>query len=502
MKLFILYQNEKKEIDINKYSSVHSLLNNYCEIKNIDKDDYYLEYQGKILSNNDAIDKYYIQDSDTLTINPKIKGGKSSFMKFAKKHPVLVIFALIISILPIFLLKIGYLPVLSVLIKTILDRSSDSLFQYLICHMGKITLVKRFRTIITIFKFVIFILIVFVMITLPLTIYCITLNGHELFDNPKSMCKPLKQGNEAGMIITMIYFVFYMMFRGFDKVIGMFLSVTNKYYLTSMLISPILKFIRKLYSYFKYFIVPSLLPYMFFLDRFVQTTSIMLNQIAQFGCGNSLSKMRGKMMADFEKMEKNEKNKELSASKEEQKGGGEYVDPLQYPMCKEKKEKMECCSIKNTKNIADTLFDMLNNDILSKRLKKSNTFTSAAIIVEGLYDNIINEYPKEESEKIMDEVNNKIKKIEELVIEFAAEEKIEYNPAKYELTKKILKVVFGGAFCNVMTTTKSLSEVLIQMGDVDEVTDMLKAGAATGSITSFVYLLAIIIILIMNIFKF
>ena len=67
----------------------------------------YIDYNGIYLDKNYSLDKYNICEESTITINKKVKGGKTNFIKFVKKHWILSIFILIIVFLPCFLLPAG-----------------------------------------------------------------------------------------------------------------------------------------------------------------------------------------------------------------------------------------------------------------------------------------------------------------------------------------------------------------------------------------------------------
>ena len=87
MKIFINYNNINNPIIINNYSSINSILNQYLENYNIKGSiyDYYLDYNGKYLSNDYSLEKYNIEENEILNLNSKLRGGGSNFFSYAKK---------------------------------------------------------------------------------------------------------------------------------------------------------------------------------------------------------------------------------------------------------------------------------------------------------------------------------------------------------------------------------------------------------------------------------
>ena len=105
MKINVINNNKKYIINVNKYVSINSILYHFYD----NTDDYYIDYNGIYLDKNYSLDKYNIEDDSTITINKKVRGGKSNFFNFVKKNWLLSIFILLIVLLPCILLPIGYI---------------------------------------------------------------------------------------------------------------------------------------------------------------------------------------------------------------------------------------------------------------------------------------------------------------------------------------------------------------------------------------------------------
>ena len=79
------------------------------------------------------------------------------------------------------------------------------------------------------------------------------------------------------------------------------------------------------------------------------------------------------------------------------------------------------------------------------------------------------------------------------------------NGSKYvrgpSMFKTLFKFIFVDIFCNVVSTTKVSQEIIMKMGEMNELIDMLKAGSATGLFLGLAYFITIIILIICGIFN-
>lgn len=64
------------------------------------------------------------------------------------------------------------------------------------------------------------------------------------------------------------------------------------------------------------------------------------------------------------------------------------------------------------------------------------------------------------------------------------------------IEKKIVKKIFIGIVCNLFQTTKSTEDVVIQIGDLNELMDIMKCGSASGTVLSIIYIITVIVLMI------
>jgi hypothetical protein len=257
MRIFINFNNIKKELNINNYVSIQSIISQYLvENKLINViDNYFLDYNGSYLNNSYCLEKYNIQEDSILNLNDKIRGG-SSFFSYVASNPIQVFIAFIIALLPMAILPLGFIPLTSTLIKVIIESSLDGLGKYLVCTLGKTTLYKRLKIFLVIVKYTIFILMIFVIITFPLLILCVTLKGHSIGDNPTSMCGGINAGNTAGLVLTMVFVMIYFGLRVGNYILGFFIKLFGKVNFLDWLFNPFLIWILNLFNQFKYLKLP------------------------------------------------------------------------------------------------------------------------------------------------------------------------------------------------------------------------------------------------------
>ena len=93
----------------------------------------------------------------------------------------------------------------------------------MVCNLGKVTLFSRIGFFLSFIKYVMFTLMIYVLITFPLILFCITLKGHNVLDNPQSMCGAISTGSLVGLILTAIYAMMYIGFRFGDYLIDFFI---------------------------------------------------------------------------------------------------------------------------------------------------------------------------------------------------------------------------------------------------------------------------------------
>ena len=411
MKIFINFNNIKKEININNYVSINSIISKYLiENKLINViDNYFLDYNGLYLNNNYSLEKYNIQENTVLTLNDKVKGG-SSFFSYMISNPAQVFIALIIALLPMAILPLGFIPLTSTLIKIIIESSLEGLGKYLVCNLGKTTLYKRMKLFLVIMKYTIFILMIFVIITFPLLILCVTLKGHSIGDDPKSMCGGINAGNTAGLVLTMVFVLIYVGLRIGNYILGFFIKLFGKVNILDWLFNPTLIFILNTFNQFKYLPVSAMTlgvvgSYHIFIMTVMPALQLFLGVVSDVGCKSIKdSTFMSLVTSQINNMKKNlpENIKNSNENVNENIGDNNKLPEIiklqnnnevynifktENPICKE--EKFTCCNPDNFIIIADNVYSILNNKISQGTLVQLGVFPAFILFTEALYEGAI-----------------------------------------------------------------------------------------------------------------
>lgn len=497
MKIYVINNNKKYIINVNKYISINSILSQFYD--NID--DYYIDYNGMYLDKNYSLDKYNICDESTITINKKVKGGKTDFIKFVKKHWILSIFILIIVFLPCVLLPAGYIPAFSTMLKVIFDRSIDSVSKFLVCKFGKISIVSRIKFVFSIFKFFIFILMIYITITLPITILFLFLKGHDISDNPESLCKPISYGGTAGLFLTSVYFFFYILYRGLNKILNFFISISNSYYTTQSTLSQMLIGFKEWYNKAKYskgIILPDLSVPFLLLDNFAQMFEASLGSIVSIGCKYDTSNFKKMASSLNNSLKENQKEKEEEESGKNKGSKGDDDDDLfniDFPMCNTKTS-VKCCTEDNFMKMGNFMFKYISEPASFTLLEKYKQTISAILLCSALYKKVLNNKDNTIDEDNINRVKENMDTLDSILINYTKKEGLSYASEKYSLTNQLLENIYINAFCNVVTTANSTQEVIRESGSLLEIVDMYKSGIVCGTITSALYFIVVIVIII------
>ena len=405
MKIYIKYETTQL-IETNNFSSINSIINKYINDNNLDSsycnaDDFYVDYNGIYLNRNYSLEKYDIKDGNTIQLHKVVKGG-SNFFSFAIKNYFLVLVVFILALLPVIILPLGIIPSIGNLIKVIIDKSVDQFGKYLICVLGKKTIFKRFKFLIYLIKYFIFILMIYIVITFPLVLLCVTLKGQSIFDNPKSICGGLNTGKTAGTILTMIYVGIFLSMRAAKLIFGPIIFLFKKNYYTNMLFNPIFNFLLKTFESLKYIPINLFYPFnIYFVPYFTYLTiaipafKIILVIISKLGCTKlspsgmmpELKKQLASFSASLKKSDKEEEkedDKKIEEKSNDEKMKVLFENDLEE-MCKEKNNN-PCCSPSNYMLIADGLLTLIQNQISSNLLKSSNFFPNFVLFTEALYE--------------------------------------------------------------------------------------------------------------------
>jgi hypothetical protein len=495
MKINVINNNKKYVINVNKYISINSILYQFYE----NTDDYYIDYNGIYLDKNYSLDRYNIENDSTIMIHKKVRGGESKFFKFVKKNWLLSIFILIIVFLPCILLPIGYIPSFATMLKVIFDRSIDSISKFLVCKFGKITIVKRIRFVFSIFKFFIFILIIYITITLPLTILFLFLKGHSISDNPKLLCKSISYGNLAGMFLTFIYFLLYILYRGLNKVINFFIGISNSYYTTQSTLSQVLIGFKEWYNKAKYtkgIILPDLSVPFLLLDKFAEMFEASLSSIVSIGCKfdtSTIKKMTTSLNNSLKTNENDKKNKDKDKNLNEE--DDDELFNIDFPMCNTKTS-VKCCSEDNFMKMGDFMFKYISDPATSGLLDKYKQTISAILLCTGLYKKVLGNKDNNIKEENINRIKENLDILDVILINYTKKEGISYSKEKYNLTNILLQNIYISAFCNVVTTANSSQEVIRESGSLLEIVDMYKSGIVCGTITGALYFIVVFVIII------
>lgn len=560
MKIFITNKNIKTIINTKDYQSINSIINDYLIYNNINDnlDNYFLDCNGIYLNSNFSLEKYNIENESLLNINIKNKGGSSVKI-------ILLIISIIIAILPIFILPLGFIPLTASLIKAILEKSTTAIGKYLVCTLGKITLYSRMKGIIFIIKYIIFILMIYIVVTFPLILLCISLKGKTIIDNPKSMCSPISAGSSAGIIITIIYVFIYIFFRSGNYVLGSIINLFKNSYMLNMNVNPFLSSLLISYNKFKYvpfYIIPifgqGLAGYFQFLSVSMPAFNILLSSITQIGCKKiELSKVSFTKKITSEVTKNFNQDNTKNDKKEDNEETKKNKKLNNNELCEDDFSK--CCDSENFEIIADALSKILDNSISSQVLKTYNVYPAFALFTEGFYESAIEQLSNSEdlnslnyegkknylrkllgnesksksiTENLRASINNFLNgnsnilpnikneldkifpseslKIDDIKYKLATLERnmIQYskeNKSHYvpgtSLFKTVFKFIFLEIFCNVVSTTKSSEDIILKMGEMKEIVDMLQAGCVTGLLVVTCYLIALIILIICGIFQ-
>jgi hypothetical protein len=569
--IYIKYENKKSLINTNNYQSIASIINDYLKKDDNDGDtdnthdisDYFLDYNGIYLNCNFSLEKYNICNNSELTLNKKKRGG-NSFFSFAAKNPIMVAICMIIALLPIILLPMGYIPSTATLISIIIKKSINTIGKYLVCTLGKITLFNRLLFLADVIKYIMFILMIFVIITFPLIILCITVKGHSIMDNPKNMCKAIKTGKTAGIVLTMIYLFIYLTFRGVNFFVNPIINLLKQNYITNTILVPLINGILSMYNKMKYMIIFSIptigtvaSAYCTFLGLAMNALKIVLTSITDIGCKSNFDKKKFKksIMKNINKMHNTSLNEHDSFEETEKIVSLSFKDK---PEICHKDDTPKCCAPNNYVNIANSLNELINDSLTSSIIKETGLYTSFILFIEAFYENalvvltgnidlismglqeqkiylqdileekfdiisintkkIINEFLKTENKSLINEIveglknnNNrnfsviddikyKLEILENNMVLYAKENKSKYTPGN-SLFKTVLKIILVDIFCNVSSTAKSSQNIITEMGSAIEVTDMLKSGAGTGFYMSIIYLITFIVLIVCGIFN-
>lgn len=483
MQIFIQNYHDIKIVDVHPFQSLHSIL--LQTFPDLSLDQIFLTYQSqKIDDFTLSCDALCIQKDDTLYIHHRCEGGGiGDFFRFFKKHWGFVILGLIIAVLPLFTLPSGMISISASLLKIVFDESFEKIGIYLVSNFGKYTLYQRFKFIISIFKYLIFILITYVSITFPLLVLTSIMKGSYIFDDPMKICSSSNAAYITGLILTTLYMMIYAYFRGFGNLLDWIKSFFQSNQTLQMTAAPMTEGIRKSYDQVKYIAVsksPLVGFYYQFLDKTADFSMAFINSLVDIGCKTGEEWSTTSFMNKFEK--------QMDKMNESKKNGMIQIEIPQHT-------KVECCQPKNYFKIGKLLYSVLNQPKYSLILEEYDVYTSCIMIAISFLEKA---YTVEGSNH--NEIQKYLFYLEQKLQEFSSRHHQTYIPSNYGFWNHFLKAFFFYSICNVFTFLQNTNVTIQEMGGIYDVIDILKAGSATGYYMSYLYLICLIALFICGIF--
>jgi hypothetical protein len=171
-----------------------------------------------------------------------------------------------------------------------------------------------------------------------------------------------------------------------------------------------------------------------------------------------------------------------------------------------KKELSSCCHPRNFILIADTLKNLLETGFVGSFAKDNGIYIIFGMFIEALYEGAVYyitdnniEFMDPSDQKMIESVHEKIDDLKDSMEEYSRQNGAVYT--RYNsIFKTIFKKVFLNIYCNISQTSHSSLYVISQMGEINELIDMLKAGSASGILTAIFYIIAVIVLIICGIF--
>lgn len=391
MNIYIKYELNKTIFKTISYQSIKSIIYKYLELNNIsdDIDNYFLDYNGTYLNNDYSLEKYNINNQTILTLNKKIKGGSTM------NRILIIILGIVIGLIPIFILPLGFIPLTAGLIKVIVEKSINTVCKYLVCTLGKVTLYSRIKFFLIIIKYTTFILMIYVLMTFPLILFCISLKGHSILDNPKSMCGAISAGSTTGIVLTMIFIMIYACFKFGDYLINFFIYIFKFTYITNTTINPSLQSLLKLYDKLKYLpikVIPiigqGMTAYFTGLGMLLKIVNVVLSSVQKLGCRLQLNKQDflKDIMSGVKSLKKGKHSHKSGSSSDDDSSSGNQTSTFGVNNIICEPDMNKCCAAENYVFIGDALSFLLDNGITAGIIKMFKVYPAFVLIVEALYD--------------------------------------------------------------------------------------------------------------------
>tara|TARA_B110000037_G_C17114412_1_gene503167 strand:+ start:1024 stop:2535 length:1512 start_codon:yes stop_codon:yes gene_type:complete len=462
----IIKNNNIKSCDISKYSSI-SRLKSYIQYK---KNSYYIEYNGKILSDESKPLYYYgIKNNSVITIHKKNKGGIDGFHIF-----LIILCGFIVFIFIPLLLFSGLIPLILHIIECLMLNT----FEYLVSLMVNL---RRIKNILPIFKFIVkTIILLFKTVFLYYglhTIFTLTYfswttiinGGGNLFVKTDKYCKEIQNMKLMSKISTIIFIVVYGLLRLpniFVSSFGSIISLCNKHGLGKLILPINTLYVNLQTSVYEnkwdgIFAIPTVGQILKVLFEVIDTAfmfmQIYTTRFANFGCkikslgnGNSIKNA-------FEEQLKNNKSQKLDT-----------YDPS-------KLSNKVCCD--------KEFFKVLKKDIGTLILELDKTGAMTMLKDYGITKPLI--------KLVQDAFDTKL--TEESLKNF--KNSFFIFKLKDGNVEGIIGLFLRTILCNIMNISKYISDVLFQLGTPRDIGDTVKCGIFAGQASLLFYYFAIIYII-------
>ena len=514
MNINICYKNKNNKFKVDPLESILSVKSRFFSNNN-NIDDYDIFLDNKKLENHDYLDKFTITSSHKLNIYTKKRGGNKSKLLY-------YLIGGIIVFLPIIILSLGFIPAFSSMLGIILQKSFGKIFDYLECNLGKKTLVSRFKWLsMSVVQYLILGLIIYIIITLPLTILCTMLKGESIFENPLNLCKPVKTANSASTILIIFYFLFYFMLRYGNWIGNIILDICKKNYLLDTIFSPIIRSLLNLYNRIKYipvifipFVGISITGYMNAMELIMPLFYTLLISIKDTGCKKLLNKTKfldslKNNMLNTTKDGLSTVKKIPSSDKLKMSGGGGGDDnnieiqkdenifitlENQKNLNKEREElksdsvlldkckadnKNSCCTNENMVLIGDSLKEILESPSANTFIKGKNLYFIFILLIQAFYEQAINKSSSNEElkesdipdkkiylKKILNERSNALTpKVKDLITKYLYETNRFDNNVDVQ---KIFNMINTDISKENFGNTKSVNDIKYKLQNLDE----------------------------------
>jgi hypothetical protein len=363
--------------------------------------DHTLYYQGKVCSLKSNLHKIGYQSGQTIEVTRVVRGGDKN-LKSGMMYAILFF----VSLSPLYFLNLGIMPLKSLLARNVITRAMNPIGRYLVCTLGMKTLFRRIQTLLSLFKYLIFIIAVFTTFALGLISLCVMVKGKTIFDSPENIRKPVKTGYEAATIFTVIFMLFYFSYRWFDYVAITLISIFKKNYYTNVALVPGLKAARIAFDKMKgiglntatFGGASDILAIATTLKGVASTMEKITKSVPQYGCEiEGYDSIAADLMRELASMKKNDGK----LTEDEIKGRdrksfcfdfNEYLDDNEFVAYCSSSQNSQCCTSSMFFKIASVLYAALTEafgmghqeDKISKAIlrdvNKTNLATATSVI--------------------------------------------------------------------------------------------------------------------------